>query len=313
MIVNLDNEFIRPPNREYVARRSREKIFVPPVEISVSSTRAPRIICITDFQDFHHKRVSTAVTNQYLIRGTPLPEIINQADIHEFDIREGSHALATLLDNAPKGTVALAVVDPTVNVLPNNLGWRDEIVIKTLAEHYIVIPNNGLATFPILAHGIEAAWHIDHAFFLDHHVNGSACQGEDLFAPAAAFVALGSENISKFAKPIEIEAVKTFNVEVGEAIGSDAFGQVRYALYLPPNSSTVDILRKDGTVLKNIPVQQEGGFGDLPPNQLSVYASSGFKRNGVGVAEATINQGRAADIIGKNSKIVRIQVFSGNL
>lgn len=301
---------VKPPTSESVKRRVEERQFVSSIDMSEDKL-APRVVVGTDFQDFHHARVVGAVTNQFHVRGIRPPEVISERKSNKFDIEHGSYALATLLDNVPQGTVGIWVTDPGVNSTQESPLFREEVVFETSAGNIVVIPNNGLATYTILAQGIERAWKINNSFFLNGHINGSSCQGEDLFAPAAAFAALDPKNIEKFAYPIEIDEIKTFPVEVGQEIDVDAFGQVRYALYLPVGAKAVDIQTSLGEILENVPVQEQGGFADLPDGKLHVYRSSGFKRNGAGLAEATVNQGRAVDIVGKESRIIKIKVENG--
>lgn len=297
---------VKSPSPEAVNKRIIERHFVPPVEMSVSPNRSRMAVIGSDFGDQHHERITQGFSDQFYRLEITLPQIISERSSKKFDIEDGSFGFATLMDHVPKGTVGIWVTDPGVNSIPDSDMARDEVIIQTYAGNFGVMPNNGLATILNLSQGIARAWKIDTGFFLGRYNDSSSCQGEDLFAPAAAFVAMDSGNISHFAEPIDRRKVVTFPVKVGQAIGSDRFGQVRYALYLPPEARAVDIQTERGEMLENIPVQNEGGFANL--TQLSVYRSSGFKLRGEGLAEVTINQGEAINVVGRHSKIVKVRM-----
>src|ERR1700743_1701800 len=64
------------------------------------------------------------------------------------DIWEGSYRFYQVAPYWPKGTVFVGVVDPGVGT------ERRSVVVKTKADHYFVLPDNGLVTLIAEVEGV---------------------------------------------------------------------------------------------------------------------------------------------------------------
>lgn len=84
----------------------------------------------------------------------------------------------------PLGTVHLAVVDPGVG------GRRRALVVST-PSYLFVAPDNGLLSFPLKEKGARAFELTNRRWFLPEV--SATFHGRDLFAPAAAHLALGAD------------------------------------------------------------------------------------------------------------------------
>lgn len=102
--------------------------------------------------------------------------------VRRHDIAAAANALADAAPCFPPGTVHLAVVDPGVG------GARTPVVLVA-GGHVFVGPDNGL--FALAAPRPEAAYAIARAAFRREPVSATF-HGRDVFAPAAAALALGA-------------------------------------------------------------------------------------------------------------------------
>ena len=112
--------------------------------------------------------------------GVTLVDISHTVARH--DIAAAANALADAAPCFPPGTVHLAVVDPGVG------GARTPVVVVA-GGHCFVGPDNGL--FSLVAPKPEAAYAISDPGFR-REVVSSTFHGRDVFAPAAARLALGA-------------------------------------------------------------------------------------------------------------------------
>ena len=140
------------------------------------------------------------------------------------DVRAGALVLEQALGVFPQGTVHLAVVDPGVG------GARKAFVLQA-AGCFWVGPDNGLFT-PILAHDPEArAWEISDSAVLRSPVSHTF-HGRDIFAPAAAHLALGRDPASlgpEVKDPVRLEwplPRLEKGALTGQVLGADSFGNL---------------------------------------------------------------------------------------
>ena len=102
------------------------------------------------------------------------------------DIWEGSYRLYQVAPYWPKGTVFVGVVDPGVGTS------RLSIVVKTKAEHYYVLPDNGLITLISEVEGIEEVRTIDETINrLKGSEKSNTFHGRDVFGYTGARLAAG--------------------------------------------------------------------------------------------------------------------------
>ncbi|MBN1437940.1 MAG: SAM-dependent chlorinase/fluorinase [Anaerolineales bacterium] len=141
------------------------------------------VACITDF--------GTSDYYAGALRGV-LAGLLPQASIvdvtHEIppgDIRRAAILLWEAQPAFPKGTVFLAVVDPGVGT------ERRPSAIR-FAECDVVCPDNGIAAFLMQRFSEFRAWEIDPGQIAGRPISNTF-HGRDLFAPAAAHLALGKD------------------------------------------------------------------------------------------------------------------------
>lgn len=100
-------------------------------------------------------------------------------------IDAGAYQLETGYAFFPPGTVHVAVVDPGVGSSRRALAVR-------AGAHYFVAPDNGLLTRVLLREPLHAAHLLEERSFL-RPVRSATFEGRDRFAPAAAWIARGTD------------------------------------------------------------------------------------------------------------------------
>jgi S-adenosylmethionine hydrolase len=212
-------------------------------------------------------------------------------DIPPGDVRVGAVVLARLARRLPTA-VHLAVVDPGVGTARRGLAVR-------LAEGGALVgPDNGLLGPAATALGAVAAVALP-----PHPGTAATFDGRDLFAPAAARLALGAalEELGAGVDPTGIAAPVISDAEVapgrvrGTILGCDRFGNVQLA-------ARGEALERAGIRLgARVQISGPAGrcaavfgrtFGDVAPGTLVVYADS---HGQLAVAE---NRGDAASRLG---------------
>jgi S-adenosylmethionine hydrolase len=140
------------------------------------------------------------------------------------NVLEGAFVLAEVFDAFPPGTVHLAVVDPGV-------GTDRRLIAALVADHWVVLPDNGLITGVVRHHTPTGIWEISNPAIRRPQVSATF-HGRDILAPAAAWLLRGCD-------PAELGPVRTKVVTlrnfipsqdeqglVGEVIFRDAFGNL---------------------------------------------------------------------------------------
>jgi S-adenosyl-L-methionine hydrolase (adenosine-forming) len=186
-------------------------------------------------------------------------------------IRGGSVVLAQSLTEAPAGAVHLAVVDPGVGT------ERRPVVIACGNGSMLVGPDNGIF-FPVadLLDGVVSAFELANAAYRGPALS-TTFHGRDIFAPAAAHLALGVQP-SDFGPAVD-DLVRLDPPQVRVADGileadvarSDWFGNVQLT------ASGVDLAGSglSGAVLVNgVEARVAEKFADVGPGELLVYVNS---------------------------------------
>ncbi len=185
-------------------------------------------------------------------------------DISPGNIRAAAHILARTWHRFPGGTVHLVVVDPGVG------GDRAPLAVES-GGHFFVGPDNGVLT----AVFINAAPRVTRIPVPD----GAAAtfHGRDLFAPAAARLALG-HRLDQVGEPAEQPPVQLVHPVpwyqgksvIGEVLYVDRFGNLVTNLTedLVPAYAILEV--EDFEIG---PVRRT--FGDVPTGELLAYIGSG--------------------------------------
>ena len=184
---------------------------------------APVVTLLTDYGP-HSEHVGAV--HAVLVAADPgIVRVDFAHDIPPGDIRFGAVVLARLATLLPDA-VHLAVVDPGVG------SARRALAVRLVGGGYVVGPDNGLIGPATGALGAAAAVELPTP-------SGAAAtfDGRDVFAPAAARLALGADlaRLGTAIDPATIMSVAVPRVEASpgllraEIIGSDRFGNVQLA------------------------------------------------------------------------------------
>jgi S-adenosylmethionine hydrolase len=200
------------------------------------------------------------------------------------DVAGGAYALACGFPAFPEGTIHVAVVDPGVGT------DRRRLVVRARG-HWFIAPDNGLLTRVVRGAESVAAWSIEQAHYLRTDVS-STFEGRDVFAPAAAWIARGTE-ASHLGPPVgdwillpdrTPELVPGREVAV-PVVAVDRFGNV--VLDLHGGGFAGRVLVGDAEV-----ATFRRTYADAPAGEpFLLWNSSGF-------LEIAVREGRASDLLG---------------
>lgn len=107
-------------------------------------------------------------------------------DLAPHDLAEGAFLLEHMAAGFPAGSIHLAIIDPGVG------GRRDPLAVRTSDGSTLLGPDNGLMDRLALRLGVSAAVRLDPLRVALRERVGTTFDGRDLFAPAAARLALGA-------------------------------------------------------------------------------------------------------------------------
>jgi hypothetical protein len=197
------------------------------------------------------------------------------------DVRAAAYLFSRAWHRFPTGTIHLVVVDPGV-------GTGRAAIAFGAAGHWFVGPDNGVFTSALeQAHGPIVALPVPADAAPTFH-------GRDLFAPAAAALALGA-SLASLGEPLPTVPVRMAlpapfyegKVVVGEVISVDRFGNLVTNL-TPAEVPPYAVLEVEDTQVG--PLLRT--FSDVESGQLVAYLGSG------GQVEIAVRDGSAARRIG---------------
>ncbi len=208
-------------------------------------------------------------------------------------IRGGSVVVAQSLVEAPDEAVHLVVVDPGVGTN------RRAVAVACGNGSFLVGPDNGVL-FPVadLLGGAIAAYSLTEPWFMRDAMS-STFHGRDIFAPAAAHLALGVsphefgmsvpvEDLVRLPAPRIVASSGTLRSEV---VRIDHFGNIQLA-------ATGEHLLLAGAVEVNgVPATVGEKFADVATGSLLVYVNS------AGHVAVACNGGSASELLGAPSDI----------
>ena len=210
-------------------------------------------------------------------------------DIAKQDIRNGAFVLATAAPFFPDGTVFVCVVDPGVGT------ERRGIVVEG-KRHLYVGPDNGLLMLSAQREGIKHVYEITNRKYMRHEISATF-HGRDIFAPVAAYLAVGTcpeeigQEIFEYIVLSQARAKIEYQEIFCEVLHVDGFGNII-------TNITLDDLKQAGIEfgdVLNVQIKKQvtkidfyETYGKIQPNELlSLIGSNGF-------FELAINQGNAA-------------------
>jgi len=143
---------------------------------------SPSIVTLTT--DFGGDGPYVAAMKGVILRDAPGVQIVDVSHvIAPQAVREGAFVLANAWPWFPRGTVHVGVVDPGV-------GTERRLLAISVAGHWFVVPDNGLAGLITRGRTIDGAWALA---WPDDRPVSRTFHGRDLIAPAAAHLAKGGD------------------------------------------------------------------------------------------------------------------------
>jgi hypothetical protein len=187
-----------------------------------ASSDSPPVITLTT--DFGLRDPFVGIMKGVILGICPEARLVDLShEIAPQDVLEAQLALEAAAGFFPAGSVHLAVVDPGV-------GSRRRALALRAGVNYFVGPDNGLFTFA-LATGNWSAVALEAPQYRLAEVSRTF-HGRDVFAPAAAHLALGVP-LASFGPPVQDPVrleVPVARLEgrhlLGEVIGADRFGNL---------------------------------------------------------------------------------------
>lgn len=204
--------------------------------------------------------------------------------VRRFDVRHGAYVIGTTYLYFPKGTVHCAVIDPGV-------GTERRGIILSAGDHTFVGPDNGLFS---MVKGVEEAYEIK------ARPKARTFWGRDVFAPAAARLAMGAEpgelgrRIDGYER-LEFKAEVAKGKALGEVLCVDHFGDIITSL----RGEHLEALGAEHGARLEFKMKGK-------KHRLRLLESYGFARRGellcligsAGYLELAVNQGDAASRLG---------------
>ncbi|WP_038055099.1 SAM hydrolase/SAM-dependent halogenase family protein [Thermus amyloliquefaciens] len=205
------------------------------------------------------------------------------------DLRRAAYALFEALPYLPEGAVVLAVVDPGVGT--------SRRAIAALGRRFYVGPDNGLFTLawlldpPMRAHEIAFISPPRPAGILPPPgwaPGGHTFHGRDLFAPAAAHLALGLP-LEGLGPQLPPEGLRRLPLSLsqgpeGEVLTFDRFGNAITTLLRAPVGGWVEVGGRRVAIRHT--------FGEVGMGEAVAYLGS------AGLLEVAVNRGSARETLG---------------
>ncbi|MDQ2964703.1 MAG: SAM-dependent chlorinase/fluorinase [Chloroflexota bacterium] len=254
--------------------------------------------------DFGLRDPSAAICRGVVLGITPDAEIVDIShEVRKYAIRDGALLLWCALPFFPVGA-HVAVVDPGVGTA------RRPITLKVARGDYLVGPDNGLLLMAAdKLGGVEAAVELQNpAYRLP--VVSTSFHGRDIFAPAAAYLALGVpfdrlgpsiDPASLVRLPIPEPRVTPGTLET-HVVYVDTFGNVKLTALAPalrealgdvPFGTPVELeLRPAAAAARTVLATWAATFGAVGPGAPLLYEDS------YGRLCLAVNQGDAAATLG---------------
>lgn len=183
----------------------------------------PRILTLTT--DFGTEGPYVAAMKGIVLGLAPGTQFVDVSHaVAPQNILEGAFVLAEVFDAFPAGTVHLAVVDPGV-------GTDRRLIVASVADQWVVLPDNGLITGVLRDRKPAAVWEITNPVLRRGEVSATF-HGRDILAPAAAWLLRGGDPEAFGPRREKVVTLRNFvptrdgNDLLGEVIFRDAFGNL---------------------------------------------------------------------------------------
>ncbi|NLV42718.1 MAG: SAM-dependent chlorinase/fluorinase [Candidatus Hydrogenedentes bacterium] len=248
----------------------------------------PALVTLTT--DFGTRDPYVAAMKGVLLRGCPEVTVVDLThEIAPQNLVEATLFLDAALPEFPAGAVHVAVVDPGVGTTRRPLAAR-------AGGHTLVFPDNGLCSLFFRRTPPEAV-HVIERCPLFPQRRGATFHGRDVFAPAAAWLALGNP-VESLGPPAEERPLRLYLPEPakdasgrmsGEVLHVDRFGNAVTNLPGGEELRGTVVVELPGDPVR-IPVRRT--YGDADPGGLVAVTGS------TGRLEVALRDGSAARRLG---------------
>jgi S-adenosylmethionine hydrolase len=152
----------------------------------MASARTPIITLLTDYGTKDH---FVASMKAVILSISPQVQIVDIShDVPAHDILEAGFVLRSCFSYFPTRTIHVVVVDPTV-------GSSRKAIIVATDNHYFVAPDNGVLSLIYDAEPVSTVVEIGAEHLMLPEVS-KTFHGRDIFAPAAAWLARGTDMLN---------------------------------------------------------------------------------------------------------------------
>jgi S-adenosylmethionine hydrolase len=245
--------------------------------------------------DWGCKNYYVGVAKSVIKQINPDVEIIDLVHgVEPFNVRMGAYMLQRSINDFPKGTVFLVVIDQGVGTA------RKAIAFESKDGYFFVGPDNGVFTFAIEEHGIREMVELANSEYFYKKNPSSTFHGRDIFAPVAAYISKGIplQNFGPHFLSYAMLHYKKFKVKDGKIFGEiayyDGFGNLETNI---PASAMGEIGKEIDDIVhvrigkKKFEIPFVKAFGEVKLGELLIHEDSST------YLEIAANQGSAKDII----------------
>ncbi len=245
--------------------------------------------------DWGYKNYYVGVVKSVIKQINPSAEVVDLVHgIEPFNIRKGAYMLKRSIDDFPKGTVFLVVIDQGVGTS------RKAMAFESDDGYFFVGPDNGVLTFAIEDHGVKEMVEIVNPEYFYKKKVSATFHGRDIFAPAAAHISKGValKNLGPYLMSYATLHHRRFKVKDGKIYGEiayyDGFGNLETNI---PASAIREVGKELDDIVKvkigkriyELPFVR--AFGEVKVGELLIHEdSSSF-------LEISVNQGSAREMI----------------
>jgi len=228
------------------------------------------------FTDFGVTGPYVGQVTAVLKRKAPGVDVVNLfADAPACNPKAAAYLLAAYVDEFPAGTVFLCVVDPGVG------GARAAGILQADGRWYVG-PDNGLFELVRRRAGVPGRWWR----IVDPRGTVSATfHGRDIFAPAAATIALGAPP-DGVEEPVASIARPAWPDDLEEVVYIDGLGNAMTGVRAAGVSDNTTVR------LGRVQLDRARTFSDVAPGKPFWFA------NANGLVEISVNGGRAETVLG---------------
>jgi S-adenosylmethionine hydrolase len=150
------------------------------------AARTPIITLLTDYGTKDH---FVAAIKAVILSITPQVQIVDIShDIPPHDILEAGFVLRSCFSYFPSRTIHVVIVDPTVG------SERKPIIVAT-DNHYFIAPDNGVLSLVYDVEPVSTVVEIAAEHLMLPEISNTF-HGRDIFAPAAAWLARGTDTLN---------------------------------------------------------------------------------------------------------------------